>query len=58
MPKVGDTHFAYTPAGKRKAENFAKKTGQKVSYRVGGIANKPKLNVGKKFKAKGKSKIV
>ena len=32
MPRVGKTHFAYTPAGKLKAENFAKKTGQKVTH--------------------------
>ena len=32
MPRVGKTHFAYTPAGKLKAEAFAKKTGQKVVH--------------------------
>ena len=32
MPRVGDTHFAYTPAGKLKAENYAQKTGQKVVH--------------------------
>ena len=32
MPRVGKTHFAYTPAGKLKAESFAKKTGQKVVH--------------------------
>ena len=32
MPRVGKTHFAYTPAGRNKAEAFAKKTGQKVVH--------------------------
>ena len=32
MPRVGDTHFAYTPAGKLKAEAYANKTGQKVVH--------------------------
>tara|TARA_R110002020_G_scaffold305196_2_gene520972 strand:- start:1450 stop:1776 length:327 start_codon:yes stop_codon:yes gene_type:complete len=32
MPRVGDTHFAYTPAGKLKAEAYAQKTGQKVTH--------------------------
>ena len=49
MPKVGKTHFAYTPAGKLKAENFAKKTGQKVTYKKGGETKKPKLGSGKRF---------
>jgi len=32
MPRVGKTHFAYTPAGRNKAEAFAQKTGQKVVH--------------------------
>ena len=32
MPRVGNTDFAYTEAGRNKAKNFAKKTGQKVVY--------------------------
>jgi len=30
MPKVGTKKFAYTPAGKRKARAYAKKTGKKM----------------------------
>ena len=36
MPKVGTgkkaLHFAYTPAGMKKAKTYAKKMGKKVSY--------------------------
>lgn len=36
MPKVGSgknaKHFAYTPAGEKAAEGYAKKTGKKVEY--------------------------
>ena len=32
MPRVGNTDFAYTEAGRNKAKDFAKKTGQKVVY--------------------------
>ena len=36
MPKVGTgkkaLHFAYTPAGMKKAKTYAKRTGKKVSY--------------------------
>ena len=50
MPRVGKTHFAYTPAGRNKAEAFAKKTGQKVVH-----AKKGKLiqEVNKSIKKKG-----
>ena len=30
MPKVGKRHFAYTDTGKKKAYEYAKKTGQKI----------------------------
>ena len=30
MPKVGKKHFAYTAAGKKKAKEYAKKTGKKM----------------------------
>ena len=32
MPRVGNTDFTYTEAGRNKAKNFAKKTGQKVVH--------------------------
>ena len=32
MPRVGEKHFAYTEAGKKKAKAYAKKKGKKVSY--------------------------
>ena len=31
MPKVGEKHFKYTKAGKKKAKSYAKKKGLKVS---------------------------
>jgi hypothetical protein len=30
MPKVGNKHFPYTPAGEKAAKGYAKKTGKKV----------------------------
>ena len=30
MPKVGDKNFKYTPAGKKAAKAYAKKTGKKL----------------------------
>jgi hypothetical protein len=36
MPKVGKEEFAYTKAGKQAAKDFAKETGQEVSYFGGG----------------------
>jgi len=49
MPRVGKTHFAYTPAGKLKAEAFANKTGQNVSYKKGGSTSKKKKSKGKNW---------
>ena len=40
MPKVGDKHFSYSKAGKKKAKRYAKKTGQSVSYGGGGRVKK------------------
>mgnify|MGYP003673728449 FL=1 len=31
MPKVGSTHYAYTPKGRAAAKSQAQKTGQKVT---------------------------
>ena len=31
MPKVGSKHFKYSPAGKKAAQAYAKKTGKKVT---------------------------
>ena len=31
MPKVGGKHFKYSPAGKKAAQAYAKKTGKKVT---------------------------
>ena len=43
MPKVGNIHFPYTPAGKLKAKAFADKTDQKVTHKRGGsVKNKKK----------------
>ena len=39
MPKVGKAEFDYTKAGKKAAKEFAKETGQKVSYFGGGTVN-------------------
>ena len=36
MPNVKGLKFAYTKAGKARAEAYAKKTGAKVQYMVGG----------------------
>ena len=36
MPRVGDKHFAYTPAGKAKAKAKAKSTGQSIKYDYSG----------------------
>lgn len=33
MPKVGNKKFAYTPAGKKKAASYAKKTGKKMAVK-------------------------
>ena len=33
MPKVGKKHFAYTAAGKKKAKEYAKRTGKKTKKR-------------------------
>ena len=32
MPRVGNKHYAYTPAGMAKAKAAAKKRGKKVAY--------------------------
>ena len=37
MPKVGDKEFSYSKAGKQAAKDFAKESGQEVSYFGGGI---------------------
>ena len=37
MPKVGNKHFSYSDKGKKAAKRHAKKTGQKVKYRGGGV---------------------
>jgi hypothetical protein len=42
MPKVGNIHFPYTPAGKLKAKAFADKTDQKVTHKRGGSVKKKK----------------
>ena len=38
MPKVGNTHFSYSPKGKAAAKKFAKNTGQTVRMSKGGKA--------------------
>ena len=35
MPKVGQKKFAYTPAGKKAASKYAKKSGKKVKKTKG-----------------------
>ena len=43
MPKVGNKMFSYTKAGKKKAKEYAKKTGQSISsYGYGGKASRRK----------------
>ena len=37
MPKVGKKEFSYSKAGKQAAKDFAKESGQEVSYFGGGI---------------------
>ncbi len=32
MPKVGNTNYSYTKAGKAKAKKAAKKSGKKITY--------------------------
>lgn len=36
MPNIKGKKFAYTPAGMRAAKAYAKKTGEKIQYMVGG----------------------
>ena len=33
MPRVGKKHYAYTPAGMKKAKAASKKAGKKVTYK-------------------------
>ena len=40
MPKVGKKHFTYDKKGKAAAKKMAARTGQKVTYKRGGIARK------------------
>ena len=44
MPKVGNKHFAYTPAGQQQAAAYARSTGQPLSssYKAGGKVKKAK----------------
>ena len=42
MPKVGNKHYAYTPAGIAKAKTAAKKKGQTLKMSKGGNAKKKK----------------
>jgi hypothetical protein len=49
MPKVGDKHFTYDAAGRRKAAAHAAKTGQKVEYKKGGSTSKKKKSSGKNW---------
>ena len=52
MPRVGDKHFSYDAAGRKKAAAHATKTGQKVEYNKGGSTSKKK-----KKKSSGKNWI-
>jgi hypothetical protein len=41
MPKVGNRHFSYDKKGRKKAKDYAKKTGKKViKMRGGGLAKR------------------
>ena len=33
MPTIGKKKFAYTAAGKKAAQSYAKKTGKKINYK-------------------------
>ena len=43
MPKVGNQHFGYGPAGVAKAKATAKEQGVKVEYRAGGKVKNRKI---------------
>ena len=45
MPKVGNRHFGYGPAGIAKAKATAQKQGVEVEYHVGGKVKKRKIKV-------------
>ena len=49
MPRVGDKHFSYDAAGRKKAAAHATKTGQKVEYNKGGSTSKKKKSSGKNW---------
>ena len=49
MPKVGDKHFSYDAAGRKKAATHASKTGQKVEYKKGGSTSKKKKSSNKNW---------
>tara|TARA_R110000824_G_scaffold61271_8_gene163077 strand:+ start:244 stop:393 length:150 start_codon:yes stop_codon:yes gene_type:complete len=49
MPRVGNKHYSYTPAGKAAAKKAAKKKGVKVKY---GKSSKPSSPAKRKSKRK------
>ena len=49
MPRVGDKHFSYDAAGRKKAAAHATKTGQKVEYNKGGSTSKKKKSSNKNW---------
>ena len=49
MPKVGDKHFSYDAAGRKKAATHAAKTGQKVENKKGGYTYKKKKSSNKNW---------
>ena len=52
MPKVGNKHFDYSPAGKRAATLYAKKTGKPVE--MGKQVTKPTISITLKVTKKKK----
>ena len=40
MPKVGNKHFSYDKKGRKKAKDYAKKTGKPIKMRGGGLAKR------------------
>ena len=58
MPKVGNIHFPYTPAGKLKAQAYADKTDQKVSKSIKKRGTKGKCTPITKPGCKGRAKAL
>ena len=40
MPNVGNRHFSYDKEGRKKAKDYAKKTGKPIKMRGGGLAKR------------------